>query len=92
MTFWRGGAQITSGTGPLGQVLSPTQPLQALAAPVSSSAPRGGIWLEPVHMARAAGGRIVFKTGGDEDGELALVYTIFGGNALDRQGRQAQGS
>jgi hypothetical protein len=59
-------------------------------APALSSLTRGGIWLGPVHLARGAGGRIVFESGSDKGGELAVVYTLFGGNELGRRERPAQ--
>ena len=45
---------------------------------------------EVVHLARSAGGHIVFESGTSKDGELALVYTLFGGKELYGPVRQAQ--
>ena len=59
-------------------------------APALSSLTRGGIWLGPVHLARGASGRIVFESGSDKEGELAVVYTLFGGNELSRRERYVQ--
>lgn len=63
---------------------------QRLQSPVSLggsfNAP-GGISVGPVHLARGAGGRVVFESGGHEGEELALVYTLFGGDELYEKAR-----
>ena len=84
-SFRNGSQQHVTGTlSDLGQgYLSLTSPRQSEVSVISPSE-RGGIVVGPVHLARGVGGRIVFKSGGDAGGELALVYPIFDGNARKR--------
>lgn len=56
-----------------------TQQLQSPLSPGGSFNTPGGVAVGPVHLARGAGGRVVFESGDHEDGELALVCTLFGG-------------
>lgn len=77
--FYQGGKQIDNRSGFLGQLLSGTSremPQERLER--NSAKQPGGILLGSVHLARGAGGRVVFNSSDHDSGELTLVYTLFG--------------
>lgn len=83
--FYQGGKQIDNRSGFLGQLLSEISremPQERLER--NSAKQPGGILLGSVHLARGAGGRVVFESGNRQGEELVLVYTLFNSDATSQ--------